>query len=171
MPGGADPVAYRPDEVLGVLERHGVRHVVIGGLAATLHGSGTVTFDVDVVPEPSPANLARLSAALDDLEARVRVSGVPGGIPFDHDATSLAAMAVLNLVTRAGDFDITFHPDGVASFAEWDAHADDAEALGVHFRLGSLEDVIRSKEAAGRPKDRATLPALRALLARRKRTR
>jgi hypothetical protein len=163
---GRAAVAFRPDEILKVLEHHRVRYVVIGGLAAALYGSGTVTFDVDIVPDSAPDNLTRLSSALDELEARIRVDGIEGGLPFDHDARSLGPMEVINLVTNHGDFDVTFHPSGVSSFSEWDDHAGDTEALGVHFRLASLADVIRSKEAAGRPKDQIAVPILRELLKR-----
>jgi hypothetical protein len=159
-------VSFRPDEILRILEDHGVRYVVIGGLAAALYGSGTVTFDVDIVPDSAPENLTRLSAALDELGARIRVEGIEGGLPFDHDARSLGSMEVMNLVTNHGDFDVTFHPSGVSSFSEWDERAEEAEALGVHFRLASLADVIRSKEAAGRPKDQIAVPILRELLRR-----
>jgi hypothetical protein len=159
-------VTFRPDEILRVLEDHGVRYVVIGGLAAALYGSGTVTFDVDVVPDTAPENLTRLSAALDELDARIRVNGIEGGLPFDRDAGSLGSMEVVNLVTKHGDLDVTFHPSGISSFSEWDVHAEKAEALGAHFRLASLADVIRSKEAAGRPKDQNALPILRELLKR-----
>ncbi len=161
-------MTFRPDRILEVLERHAVGHVVIGGLAATLHGAGTVTFDVDVVPDLTAANLVRVSSALDELDARIRVEGITGGLPFRHDAESLGTMNVLNLVTRFGDFDITFRPAGIPSFAEWDAHAEDREALGIRFRLAALEDIIRSKEAANRDKDRANLPVLRALLERQR---
>ena len=75
-------------------------------------------------------------------------------------------MEVINLVTNHGDFDVTFHPSGVSSFSEWDDHTGDTEALGVPFRLASLADVIRSKEAAGRPKDQIAVPILRELLRR-----
>jgi hypothetical protein len=75
-------------------------------------------------------------------------------------------MSVLNLVTRFGDLDLTMHPAGLPEFTEWDANASEIEALGVRFRLAALEDVISSKEAADRAKDRAVLPLLRALLAR-----
>jgi hypothetical protein len=165
---GRAAVAFRPDEILKVLEYHQVRYVVIGGLAATLYGAGTVTFDVDVVPDSAPDNLARLSLALEQLDARIRVDGIEGGLHFNHDAGSLGSMNVINLVTNHGDFDVTFHPSGVSSFSEWDEHAGDAEALGVHFRLASLADVIRSKEAAGRPKDQIAVPILRELLRRQK---
>ena len=140
--------------------------MVIGGLAATLHGAGTVTYDVDIVPAMTPENLSNLSEALTELEARIRVEGIPGGLEFAHDPESLARMRVLNLVTRHGDLDLTITPAGLPTFEEWDRSAEDREALGVHFRLASLADVIRSKEAADRPKDRATLPVLRALEAR-----
>jgi len=159
-------VAFRPDEILKVLEHHRVRYIVIGGLAAALYGSGTVTFDVDIVPDSAPENLNRLSSALDELDARIRVDGIEGGLPFEHDARSLGSMDMINLVTSHGDFDVAFHPSGISSFSEWDHNAGETEALGVHFRLASLADVIRSKEAAGRPKDLIVVPILRELLKR-----
>jgi hypothetical protein len=162
-------MTFRPDGILSALEEHGVRFVLIGGLAATIHGSPAVTFDVDVVPEDSDDNLTRLSGALEDLDARIRVAGIDGGLVFDRAPALLGKMEVLNLETRCGDFDITFHPSAIDSFEEWDRGATDVEALGVHFRLAALADVIRSKEAADRPKDRLTLPTLRALAARQRR--
>jgi hypothetical protein len=110
--------------------------------------------------------LARLSSALEELDARIRVDGIEGGLPFDHDARSLGSMDVINLVTNHGDFDVTFHPSGVSSFSEWYDHAGDVEALRLHFRLAALADVIRSKGAAGRPKDQIAVPILRELFRR-----
>jgi hypothetical protein len=159
-------LTFRPEEILSTLERHGVAYVVIGGLAATLHGASTVTFDVDIVPDPSPDNLERLSAALDELNARVRVEGIEGGLAFDHDSKSFGKMNMLSLVTTHGDFDIAFHPSGIPSYSQWSGNANRIEALGVHFQLGSLADVVQSKEAADRPKDRVALPVLRELLNR-----
>jgi len=154
---------FRPDEVLRVLHEHQVRFVLIGGLAATLHGAVHPTFDVDITPDDSPENLERLSTALRALDARIRVEGIAGGLRFDHDATSLASMTVLNLVTRAGDLDVAMHPAGVRTFAEWSAHAIDLVVLGVPVRVAGLDEIIRSKQAAGREKDRVTLPLLRSL--------
>lgn len=71
-----------------------------------------------------------------------------------------------NLVTAAGWLDITFTPAGVADFAAWDAGASDVVVLDVPVRLAALADVIRSKEAADRDKDRAVLPMLRELARR-----
>lgn len=154
---------FRPDDVIRVLHEHGVRFVLIGGLAATLHGAAHATFDVDITPDDDGDNLARLSSALRALDARVRVEGIPEGLRFDHDAASLARMSVLNLVTRAGDLDIAMHPAGLTSFADWDASATDLVVLGVPVRVASIDDIVRSKEAAGREKDRLVLPMLRIL--------
>ncbi len=155
--------AFSPIELLRLLQEHGVRFVVIGGLAATIHGSPYPTYDVDITPQASRENLARLSNALRALEARIRVQGITGGIAFEHDADSLLAMRTVNLVTRLGDLDLALEPAGVGGFAAWDAGATDLEVEGVGVRLASLDDVIRSKEAADREKDRATLPILREL--------
>jgi predicted nucleotidyltransferase len=158
--------AFQAEKILAVLNNHGVRYVLIGGLAAALHGSITPTFDVDITPEMTRENLRRLSASLDELDARVRVEGVPEGLPFAHDATSLAAITTLNLVTRHGDLDIATQPAGVTRYEEWAAKATEIVVLGVTVPVADLGDIVASKEAAGREKDRAQLPALRALLDR-----
>lgn len=60
------------EEIFGCLHRHGVRYVLIGGLAAVLHGSPLPTVDVDICPASDPENLGRLASALADLAARIR---------------------------------------------------------------------------------------------------
>jgi predicted nucleotidyltransferase len=107
---------FDPDALLQVLHQHDVRYVLIGGLAAALRGSASPTFDVDITPATGADNLARLSEALKDLDARIRV-----------------------------------------------------DVLGVPVRVASLDDIIRSKEAADRDKDRLQLPILRALQRRQHR--
>ena len=137
--------------------------MLIGGLAAALRGSATPTFDVDITPAASAGNLTRLSAALTDLDARIRVEGIRDGLPFSHDAASLAQMTTLNLVTRFGDLDIAFDPAGIGDYSKWEAGATLVTVMGVPVRVASLDDIIRSKEAAGRDKDRLQLPMLRVL--------
>ena len=160
---------FRPQDILAVLDRHRVEYVLVGGLAAVLHGSAHVTTDVDVVPEDGRANLRRLSDALKELQARIRVTGEPGGVPFDHSAESLARVQVWNLVTDLGDLDITFVPSGTQGYADLQRDAVVMTVRGVEVPVASLADVIRSKEAASRPRDRAVLPALRELLTRQQR--
>lgn len=161
---------FRPELLLEVLARHGVRHVLIGGFAGVIHGSPYVTTDVDVVPDPQAANLERLSTALTELHARVWTSSEPEGLVFDHDATSLASVGVWNLVTDFGRLDITFEPSGTAGYPDIARDAVHLVILGVEVDVASLADVIRSKEAADREKDRLVLPVLRRLLAETERT-
>ena len=156
-------VAFDPIGMLGVLNAHGVRYVVMGGFAAVAYGSPLPTVDVDVTPERSKENLHRLSAALDDLDARIRVQGIPDGLAFDHDAESLSAVSVLNLITRMGELDLVMSPAGGADYPELRDRAITVRLHDTDIPLASLDDVIASKEAADRAKDRAALPILRAL--------
>jgi len=155
---------FQPEEVFRVLNHHQVEYVVIGGIAATLHGSNLRTADVDICPPRDPENLTRLAAALKEMEARIRTSGVPEGLPFACDAEFLSRNDLLNLVTRFGDFDISFIPAGTAGYEDLSRKAIRFDLESIVVPVAALEDVIRSKRAADRPKDRQQLPILETLL-------
>jgi hypothetical protein len=155
---------FRPERIIDVLGRHGVRFVVIGGFAAVIHGSPYVTFDIDVVPERSSENLERLSEALEELNARAWTPPEPQGTTFRHDAKSLGEVNVWNLVTDHGRLDLTFVPSGTSGYEDLSRDAGHFVILDVGVDVASLADVIRSKEAAGRDKDLYVLPVLRRLL-------
>lgn len=155
---------FQPERMLQVLEEHGVRSILIGGFAAVIHGSPYVTTDIDVVPEGGLDNLERLSAALRAMNARVWTASEPEGIRFDHDAASIAGVRVWNLVTDLGRLDITFEPSGTTGYEDLARGAVRLEILGTRVDVASLADIVRSKEAAGREKDRLVLPVLRRLL-------
>ena len=155
---------FRPREVLAALDRHQVRYVLIGGLAAAFHGSPSATQDADICPDRDPDNLVRLAAALKDLHARIRTEGVEDGLPFACDAKFFAMMSMTNLVTDAGDVDVTFDPAGTGGYSDLVRNAITIELDGVAIPTAALEDVIRSKTAANRPKDQAALPVLHELL-------
>ena len=78
-----------PEALFCALDRHGVAYVLIGGLAATLHGSALVTNDADITPRRDRDNLDRLAAALRELNARLRTSTEPDGVSFPCDAELL----------------------------------------------------------------------------------
>lgn len=162
----AEPRPFDPEAILRVLDEHGVRYVLIGGLAATLYGSPHVTTDVDITPDEARDNLERLAAALDELDARVRTEGEPGGLPFDRSPAMLERTSILNLTTRFGDLDVTFRPAGTQGYDDLRRGALEMEIRDITVPVASLADVIRSKEASGREKDRLTLPTLRKLLER-----
>ncbi len=155
---------FQPEEILRVLVEEGVEFIIIGGIAATLHGSHLRTGDLDICPKRGKVNLGRLARALERLDARVRAAGIPDGLPFAIDATFLSDVELFSLVTRFGDFDLCFMPQGTAGFADLEQSALVFDLDGLEVPVASLEDVICSKEAADRPKDRGQLPTLRALL-------
>ena len=156
---------FQPERLLRLLDDHGVRFVLIGGFAAVIHGSPYVTTDIDIVPNGDRANLRRLSDALKAMNARGWTASEPEGIPFDHDAASLADVRVWNLVTDFGRLDLTFEPAGTSGYEDLARDAMHLMILGTDVEVASLADVVRSKEAADRDKDRLVLPVLRRLLA------
>jgi hypothetical protein len=153
-----------PDALFACLDRHGVKYVLIGGLAAVLHGSPLPTVDADICPSRDPENLTHLAAALEELDARIRTSDTPQGVPFPRDAAFLSSVELLNLVTRAGDLDVAFVPAGGVDYDALAARVRQVHVRDMVIPVAALEDVIRSKEAANRPKDARALPVLRQLL-------
>ena len=122
-------------------------------------------------PDEGPLHLQmllkRLAAALTDLDAKVYTESVPEGLPFDCSAATLARAPMWKLVTNAGRLDIAFEPAGVKGYSDLTEHAERFEAFGVRFLVASLDDIIRSKEAAGRPKDLDDVAILQAMKRRR----
>jgi hypothetical protein len=162
----ADTRPFDPESILRVLAQHDVAYVLIGGLAASLHGSPHVTTDVDITPDVAPRNLARLAEALDEMDARIRVEGEPDGVMFDRSAKMLAQISILNLTTRYGALGLALVPAGTRGYADLRRRAVEITVHDTCVVVAALADVIRSKEAAGREKDRLTLPTLRRLLER-----
>jgi predicted nucleotidyltransferase len=162
---------FGPEKILGALESHGVRFVLVGGFAAVVYGSPYLTTDVDVVPAVEAENLAHLADALRGLHARVWTEDAPEGLDFDASAEALAGATIWNLVTEFGRLDITFVPSGTHGYDDLARDATHLRVLGVGIDVASLADVIRSKEASGREKDRLVLPVLRRLLTEQERTR
>lgn len=155
--------ALDPERLLEALSRHRVNFVLIGALAARLHGFPRLTADADITPAEDKPNLERLAAALKELHAKVYTESVPEGLAFDCSPATLARARMWNLVTRAGRLDIAFEPAGVKGYDDLKKDAERFEAFGVRFFVASLDDIIRSKEAAGRPKDLDDVAILRAM--------
>ena len=158
MPG------LQAEDLFACLDTYGVRYVLIGGLAAVLHGSPLPTLDADICPSAEMENLERLAAALASLDARIRSSSDPDGVPFPCQASFIQQVEMLNLTTRLGDIDLVLKPAGIDGYAQLEPNAISMIIGGVAVRVAALEDVIRSKEAANRPKDLRSLPVLRQLL-------
>ena len=138
--------------------------MVIGAIAAIAHGHPLTTQGLDVTPATDPPNLARLAAALRGLGARLRVPDGEAGPEFPLDTRMLSQADIWTLTTRFGPLDLVFSPSGTGGYEDLRRDAREIELGGTSVAVASLADVIRSKEAANREKDRAQLPAPRRTL-------
>jgi transcriptional regulator with XRE-family HTH domain len=166
VPGATIPLNM--ELLFTTLARHRVQFVLIGALGATLYGFPRVTWDADITPARDAENLRRLAAALRDLDARVFTEDVPEGLPFDCSPQMLARADIWNLITKAGRLDLAFEPAGTQGFPDLAAHAVRFDVYGHTLLVARLEDIIRSKAAAGRPKDRQDVAVMREMLKARK---
>jgi len=153
--------SFDPLAVLQALHDADVAFVVIGGVAARLHGSPSLTRDVDICHARDNVNLQRLSGVLVRLHARLR--GVDDDVPFLLDALTLSAGANFTFSTDAGDLDILAAPAGVSGYDELASTAIVVDLGSFSVHVARLDDLIRMKQAAGRPKDRVEVEILAAL--------
>jgi len=137
--------------LLDALSSAGVSFVIVGGVAATVHGSARLTSDLDVVYERSSANLQRLVSALLPLNPYLR--GAPLGLPFTFDAETIRRGLNFTLTTTAGPLDLLGELTGVGSYREVYEVSEDIPLYGSSYRCINLDALIISKRAAGRTKD------------------
>lgn len=138
--------------ILRALDESGVDFVVIGGLAVQTHGHIRTTQDLDLVPEPSPANLGRLREALSALGARRVGASEPERIEIPREG-------VLELDTDAGGVDVHLDPPGAVPYPELRTRALEIQ-LDTLVPVAGLDDLISMKRASGRPIDRSDIGAL-----------
>jgi hypothetical protein len=151
-------------EGLEVLARHHVDFVVVGGVAAVLAGAPISTFDLDIVHDRSQANVARLLAALADLDARYR--DLTGRL-LRPEALGLEGEGHHLLLTRCGPLDVLGRIGHGRGYQELIADSTKRQLGEIAIHVLGLEALIRTKLEAGRDKDRAVLPILRRTLEER----
>jgi hypothetical protein len=143
------------------LQKEGVEFIVVGGLAATLHGSARVTFDVDVLYRRTDENLARVVAALKPFSPYLR--GAPPGLPFNWDTKTIGAGLNFTLLTSIGSIDLLGEVAGVGRYEAALRHTKEMTVFGTTTLVLDLDWLINSKRAAGRTKDLETLAELELL--------
>ncbi len=156
-----------PELLFTTLARHQVQFVLIGALAARLQGFPRFTRDADITPARDATNLQRLATALRELDARIYTEKIPEGLAFDCSAQMLTRADIWNLTTKAGRLDLAFQPSGTTGFTDLAPQAVRFEVYGHELLVARLEDIIRSKEAAGRPQDRQDVEVMKEMLKRR----
>ena len=145
------------------LNRSKVKFVVVGGLAATAHGSRRVTDDLDICYDTASGNVKRLASLLHRWNAYPR--GIEPGLPFFMDDRQFRITPLMTLTTSEGFLDVLDIVKGVGDYANCARRSIKVEAFGIRFNVIDLPALIAAKKAAGRPKDMDQLPELEALLA------
>lgn len=147
--------------LLESLHRHEVTFVIVGGIAATLHGSARLTFDLDIVYERTPENLGRIVRALAPFKPYLR--GAPAGLPFTFDPETLRKGLNFTLTTSDGPVDLLGEISGIGNYRAAREQAVEAHFFGGTYFFLDLDPLIVSKRAAGRPKDFEAIAELEAI--------
>jgi predicted nucleotidyltransferase len=148
--------------LLRVLAKGAVDFILVGGVAATAHGSARLTQDVDIVYSRDPGNIIRLVSALAPCNPYLR--GAPPGLPFRWSAETLSNGLNFTLTTSIGDIDLFGE---IAGGGSYEGLLEDTVTLrisGIECRCVSLQRLILLKRAAGRPRDLDVIAELEAIL-------
>lgn len=147
--------------LLNRLSDENVKFIIVGGMAMVSHGSAFLTVDLDICYARAEENLEALVRALSPLRPYLR--GAPPGLPFRFDALTLKAGLNFTLATEAGDLDLLGEIKGVGRFEDALPGAVEYEIYGRPTLIMGISDLIRSKKAANREKDRIHLKELEEL--------
>ena len=153
--------------LLRVLASSHIDFIIVGGLAATIHGAARATYDVDVVYARTTSNLARLVESLLPLQPYLR--GAPPGLPFSWSVETLANGLNFTLTTTAGDLDLLGEVTYGGTYEALISDTEIVSVFGIECRCLSLERLIQIKRAAGRVKDLEAIAELEAIREERNR--
>ena len=157
------------EAIIRTFSDYDIECAVVGGLAATIHGSTRLTQDVDFVYSRNRRNLERIIAALEPHEPYLR--GAPPGLPFAWNEATLARGLNFMLTTTIGDIDLLGEILGGGDYEALVPHTELVKIFGYGCRCLDLPGLIRAKRAAGRPKDLDVIAELEVLLEERDRDR
>lgn len=149
------------ETLLRALGEAPVEFILIGGVAATVHGSSRLTRDLDIVYRRTDKNIERLVRALDRYNPYLR--GAPPGLPFLWEVGTLQRGLNFTLATSLGALDLLGEIAGGGSYEELLPQSIVIELLGMKLRCLSLDQLIQVKRAAGRPKDLEVIAELEAI--------
>jgi hypothetical protein len=148
--------------LIRLLVEHDIDFILVGGAAATAHGSARLTQDLDIVYRRTPDNLARIAACLAPHSPYLR--GAPRGLPFHLDAVTIERGLNFTLNTDLGDLDLLGEITGGGSYDDLLPHTIVLDVFGIQCRCLGLKRLIEVKRACGRPKDLEAIAELEALL-------
>ena len=139
-----------------------IEFVIIGGFAAALHGSSMVTRDLDLCFALTPEHIDKLRKALKDLHPKLRIT--PKKLSFLEHPKTNKGFNNLYLETDLGIVDIVSQVTGVGGFDVVLGKAKTIELFGHNVKIISIDQLLASKKAMGRPKDLAVVEELETIM-------
>ena len=153
-------------KLIPTLVKGKVKFIIIGGVAAVVHGSARATFDLDVVYSRNSDNITHLVQTLKPYSPYLR--DAPGGLPFLFDRETVKKGLNFTLTTQLGNLDLLGEVVGGGTYEDLRPYSEEIEVFGVRCFCLGLERLIRIKRAAGRPKDFEVIAELEAILEEKK---
>jgi len=150
------------EKLLGVLASANVDFIIVGGAAATAHGSARLTLDLDIVYSRQKENIRRLAEALQPLEPRLR--GAPENLPFRWDEETISKGLNFTLLTSAGWLDVLGEITLGGSYEQLLPYSVNVKLFGYECLCLGLRRLIEVKRAAARRKDFEAIAELQAIL-------
>ena len=147
--------------LIRVLADAEVELILIGGVAAVVHGSARLTRDVDVVYRRTDANIVRMVEAIAPYDPYLR--GAPSGLPFRWDVATVSRGLNFTLTTRLGDLDLLGEVIGGGNYDQLVQHSEPVRIFDRDVRCLTLDWLIKIKRAAGRPRDFEAVAELEAI--------
>lgn len=149
-------------ELLSQLKLYNVRFIIIGGQATVLQGSAYITADIDICYARDKENLENIVKALTPFHPYLR--GVEKGLPFIFDAKTLDMGLNFTFSTDIGDIDLFGEVKGIGTYDEVVKYAEVMQIYNMSCNVLTIEGLIKSKKAVGRPKDEAIIKEMEAIL-------
>lgn len=141
------------EEVASIFARHGLEVILVGNAAAALQGAPVTTDDFDFMWRPTRRNRLKLREVARSLGGSLLQPEYP--LSSFYRITSPSGVWV----------DVMGVMDGISSFESLRSRSAEVSLGRVSLKVASLRDVVKSKRAAGRPKDLAAIPVLEEALA------
>jgi len=144
-----------------LLAEQGVEYVIVGGVGGRIQGAATTTQDIDIMPDPAPANLERLAQALSHLATEKKEPHSTTYEPHDEvDSLEFRTADICSYRTIHGVIDVLMDLPGVGTFDVVRTNARRYAWEDLELLVANIDDIITSKETADRAKDWRAMDAL-----------
>lgn len=156
------------ERILKAFATHKVEYIIVGGVAAVIHGSSYSTNDFDICYRRTTKNIERLVQAIAPFRPRLRGKSLPKKLPFQFSFETIRSGLNFTLTTDAGDVDLFGEIQGLGTYEQVVDESENIDAFGIRCKVLRLSALIKAKKAISRDKDQAVIKELSAILELRK---